>query len=286
MNDKNDVAPLVELGFTPMEAQVYTLLLKNSPQTGYSIAKNLGAPAAYTYRAISSLERKGAVLIDDGDTKMCRAVPYLDLLGQMEHQFKNRKESAAEYLSQFHGSQDDNRIYQLTTTQQVFERSRRMIENADLFIYLDIYPQPFKELEKTIRETIDRGVLIALLVYEPVDLPEAFVIRCSPERILKNVPRQWLRIGVDATQYLDAFLDGTGKEVHQAIWSASPILSYLHQYSLGSDIINSLIMNALHAGASSEEIMKAYNAWKIDFRSKISEASVKKMAKFTKEVTK
>lgn len=51
----------MDLGFTGLEADVYTALLAESPTTGYRVAQALGKAVANTYKAIASLEAKRAV---------------------------------------------------------------------------------------------------------------------------------------------------------------------------------------------------------------------------------
>ena len=63
------------MGLNALEAEVYAQLLKESPLTGYGVAKALGKPAANVYKAIDTLADKGAVIVDEGGTRQCRAVP-------------------------------------------------------------------------------------------------------------------------------------------------------------------------------------------------------------------
>ena len=64
---------LQELGFTGLEAEVYIHLAQGEASTGYAIARALNKPTANTYKAIAALEAKGAVIVDDGDTRACWA---------------------------------------------------------------------------------------------------------------------------------------------------------------------------------------------------------------------
>ena len=89
-----DLQPLVDLGLTKLEAEIYTYLLGNSPSTGYGIAKGIGKPAANTYKALESLHNKGAILIDDSETRLCRSVPPDELFDSIERRFTNTKARA------------------------------------------------------------------------------------------------------------------------------------------------------------------------------------------------
>ena len=75
MTPENSTEPLVALGFTGLESEIYSLLLRESAVTGYRIAKGLRKPAANVYKAIEALEAKGAVMVDQGRHRVRRGAP-------------------------------------------------------------------------------------------------------------------------------------------------------------------------------------------------------------------
>ena len=96
---EESVRHLAALGFTDLEAAVYVYLVENSPATAYRVAQGIGKPVANTYKAVESLQQKGAVLVDETKTRLCRAVPPDDLLGRLEKTFETRREAAAQALA-------------------------------------------------------------------------------------------------------------------------------------------------------------------------------------------
>src|SRR5262245_33241006 len=74
------IAPVSALGFTELEAATYAYLVQHSPATGYRIAHGIGKPIANTYKAIESLARKGAVVIEQTGNRLCRAVSPEEVL--------------------------------------------------------------------------------------------------------------------------------------------------------------------------------------------------------------
>lgn len=48
--------------------------------TSYRVAKALGKAAASIYQTLDSLEQKGVVIVDDGEKRLCRAVPAGEML--------------------------------------------------------------------------------------------------------------------------------------------------------------------------------------------------------------
>jgi len=81
---RDSVKALADLGFTNLEAEIYAFLLQESPATGYRIAQAIGKPAANTYKAIQSLEQKGAVIVEAGSSRMCRAIIFRGVARQIE----------------------------------------------------------------------------------------------------------------------------------------------------------------------------------------------------------
>ena len=94
----NDVAvqPLVDLGFTELEARIYLCLLQTSPLTGYAVAKAIGKPAANTYQAIEGLARKSVIIVDEGENRLCRAVEPDQVLTRLEKENARLKKLLAE----------------------------------------------------------------------------------------------------------------------------------------------------------------------------------------------
>src|SRR5690348_11547616 len=65
---------LLEFGFNGIEAAIYQTLRRNPGLTGYRIAKLIGKQQANTYQALASLLHKGAVLVEEAETRTYSAV--------------------------------------------------------------------------------------------------------------------------------------------------------------------------------------------------------------------
>ena len=109
------------LGFTGLEATTYVHLLRTSPATGYRVAKEMGRTFSTTYRVLESLEHKGAVVLDDGESKLYRAIPTADLVRQLKTKVEGHGKQLVEASRQIPTSALDDRIYQLKTPDQIFE---------------------------------------------------------------------------------------------------------------------------------------------------------------------
>ncbi|HEU4754089.1 MAG TPA: helix-turn-helix domain-containing protein, partial [Armatimonadota bacterium] len=212
------VGALTALGFTPLEAEVYSFLLQESPATGYRIAQALGRPVANTYKAVEALQGRGAVLVDESATRQCRAVPAVELLAQMESGFRERRRRAAEALQSVAQPAEDHRIYQLTTSQQVWERCRAMLERARKVVLLDGFPLPLAELRPDLERAAARSARVLVKAYAPVAIAGAEVIQNpNPEKMLSQYLGHWIVLFIDGSELLLAALSPDGEQVRQAV---------------------------------------------------------------------
>ena len=251
MATKTALDALTSFGFTELEAEVYVFLLGESPATGYRIAQAIGKPAANTYKAVESLQLKGAVVVDDGESRLCRATPAGELLAGLEHSFRKRKEAAARALASLKASSGDDRVYQLRSVEQVYARCRRMLEECRQAAVLDLFPLPLEELRPALRKAAKRGVRVAVKAYQAADVPGVDVV-VGPRGagVLERWPGQWLNAVVDGRQYLIALLSPDGSELRQAVWSGSAYLSWVYHSAVASELILAAVQQDLAKGGA------------------------------------
>jgi len=255
--EDDSIQALAALGFTNLEAEVYTALLKESPSTGYRIAQSLGKAAANTYKAIESLEAKGAVLVDDGASRLCRAVPPDELLANLGRVFADRRDAASRSLARFREAPADDRVYQMRSREQVMERARQMLERATEVVLLDAFPGPLEELRPDVERAVTRGINVAIKVYAPADVAGAEVVAPPrAEAIVARWPGEWVNLVVDGAEHLLAFLAPGGGEVYQAVWSGSAYLSWVYHSAVASELILAALEGRIERGAASDDLRK------------------------------
>ncbi|HVB39236.1 MAG TPA: helix-turn-helix domain-containing protein [Vicinamibacterales bacterium] len=231
---------LVSLGFSGFEAAVYVrLLAEPEPVTGYKIAQRLGKPVANTYKALESLANKGAVVTDEGASRLCRAVPAEELLAKLECGFREHRQSAAQSLATIGRPRTDDRVYQLRTSGQVAERCRTMLRGCRRVALIDAFPVPLRVLAPELVAAAARGVRVVLKAYAPTTLHgvTVFVDPEGPE-VLTKWPGQWINLVTDGAETMLAFLTGDGRRVHQAVVTSSAYLScVLHSAVLAEAVL-------------------------------------------------
>ena len=254
--------PLVELGLTNLEALIYTFLLENSPATGYGIAKGIGKPDANTYKALVSLQSKGVIIIEDSQTRLCRAIPLEELLNNYQKHYNEVINRAKNQLEKLKPSPADNRTYQLLSAEQVISKYRNMFSQSERVIMLEFFPYAIKELYQDIIAAAKRGVRITAKVCEQCNLPGVKVI-VDPrgDYIRKRWPGQWANGVFDGEEYLLAFLSKDGSQVIQAVWSRNQYLSWIYYQGF----VYELMLSDLEKGINDnqeintlKEIIKKY----------------------------
>jgi predicted transcriptional regulator len=267
MSTSNQCAKLLEdIGLTQIESQIYVYLLQDSPATGYRIAKGISRSFTNTYKALSSLTSKGAVLAQEGRNKLYRAVPIEELFDQTESRLRTQRRAALDLARQLPRSPVDLGFYQLGTVDQVYERARAMLAASQERALIEIFPEPLEVLRVDIEQVAARGVDVTARIYEPATLSGVRLIP-SPQgpQILQDFPSQWLGIFVDGLELLLAHLFVGGEGVYQAVWSANLFIGHVFFDYVSSDFQLDSLRPLLDKAQSIEEFRESYQGTEHDF---------------------
>lgn len=254
---KTGTQALVHLGLTQLEAEVYTYLLAWSPATGYRVAAGIGKPAANTYKAIESLAAKGAIVVDDGQSRLCRAVSPAELLGRFERDFARHRDRALQSLADVSSLRTDDRVYQLRSPEQVIERCRHMLASAQQVVLADLFPAALREVQGDLQAASARGVSISVKGYEPVKLSGVDVsVDPRGKETMSRWPGCWLNLVTDGAEHVLAFFSSDLSQVHQAVWSGSAYLSWVYHSAFNAEYALAAVAQMLSSGRSGEEVLQ------------------------------
>jgi HTH-type transcriptional regulator, sugar sensing transcriptional regulator len=251
------VKALGELGFTELEAAVYSYLVENSPATAYRVAQEIGKPVANTYKAVKALHQKGAVLIDETRERLCQAVTPAEVLEKLKDSFLERHRRTSDALARLKPSGDFEKIFSLATPEQVFDRCRRSIEQAETIVLVDAYPGVIKTIRPWLEEAGARGVTVVLQAYKPVQIRGVEVVEFqNAADMLGRWRGDWLVVVVDGAEYLFAFIGEDGRTVHNAIWCGSAFMALPQHSNLALSFRASILEDLLRKEASRKKIDK------------------------------
>jgi len=223
MNKKGRaVQRLRELGLNDLESQVYAFLLQHPPMTAYRVGKLLGRATANVYKAIESLARRGAVLVEDGDTRFCRAVPVEEFFDHLKSSFLRSTREAADALSELERPVFDERVYRLESVPALFDRARNMLASAETIVIIDAFPRSLEALKEDIGAAARRGIRVLVKAYAPFDVDGVDVVLGSDPKATFSAWRgEQVNLVVDGRELLVALLDAELTRADQAIWSRS-----------------------------------------------------------------
>ena len=247
---------LRELGLNQLEAEVYVFLLPHTPMTAYKIARSIGKPAANVYKAVESLSRKGAIVIENGPNRTCRAIPPRTFLRRAERDYRELSSAALDTLKDIELAPVDEHVCRVETLDQVYTYCREMLERAKAVVVIDAFPIPLQQIAPLISSAIKRGVEVHIEAYAPIDIEGAHIVTAPiADKLLSQWSAQQLNVIVDGEQSLMALLSTDGSDLLQAYWSNSLYLACLHH---GGRLCEQTLLRAIQArqsGASKNEII-------------------------------
>ncbi len=223
-NDEFD--SLVALGLNDLEAETYALLLGGEAMTGYRIGKMLGRATANVYKAIDSLARRGAVLLTEGENRLCSAVPAAEFLRHTQSTLEANVRRAEAALADSAPPAHDERIYELQSVPLVEERFRGMLRRCTTIAVVDAFPAPLARVADSLIAAAKRGIAVHLLTYKPFSLPGVNVVVTPAGReVVEHWNSHQLNLVTDSRECLLSLLQRDLARVHQAMWSQSLYLS-------------------------------------------------------------
>lgn len=236
---------LTNLGFNQLEAEIYTHLLQNEPSTAYRIAQAIGKQTANVYKAVDMLARRGAVMVEEGENRVVRAVPAREFLRHTEREFMAQTKKAAEALEALHQPSFDERVYRIESVNEAIEKARWMLEKeATKVAVVDAFPRAYAAIATAVQKAIKRGVEVHVQTYESVTIDGAasHVVAGPGAKVLEFWRSEQLNVIVDGRENLVALLSPDLNRVYQAFWSRSLYLStLLHGGTTAEQTIHKLL---------------------------------------------
>jgi sugar-specific transcriptional regulator TrmB len=224
---KERVRPLLSnVGFSPLETDVYVALLKEPGASGYRVAQVVGKSVGSIYKALDSLRVKGAVVANDST----RPTTYVAL---SIHEYMNARRRDLEVLEtkieqeleEVVAAQAQGGVYELNSVGQVYERCRDLLRSAQAVALLNIDARPLEELRAELIAAADRGVKVLVKTRAPVRIPGCGILAPGETQAGRVWTGDELGVAVDFREYVQAFLKDDGSGVEEAIWVRQPHLA-------------------------------------------------------------
>ena len=223
---KEQVDSLIEIGLNNLEAEVYVYLLSHPPATAYRIGKDINKPTANVYKAIESLSAKGAVMIQDNNKKLCKAVGVTEFITIYKNGILNKASIAESQLVSLKSESLDQNTYQINSVSLVIERFKSMLSRCKKIAVIDAFPKILEILIPDIEKEAERGIDVFVETYKPVAIKNV-EIACTNlgETNINHWNSQQLNVVIDGEEHLVSLLDNSLEKVIQASWSNNIYMS-------------------------------------------------------------
>jgi hypothetical protein len=247
---------LADIGFTRLEAVTYLHLIQEPSVTGYRVAQAIAKPVPNVYKALESLQKKGAIVCDESAAhRRYVALPIAGFLQQLHDQLQATGRKIEEQLADLPAIRVEEGVFRLEHTGQVYERARLMIVEAELVVIADACPAQLEQLCESFGQCAASGIEVIVKAYCRADLSGCRVV-CSEEMGSPRGlwPVEWLHLCVDGRQQLTALFEPrTGQLVH-GLWCKDTFLSAVAYNGLLAELVTTSIMQKLEHGGSTDEL--------------------------------
>jgi len=236
------VEDLMALGYSEYEARVYLALLRSPESSGYELSRGSGVPRSKVYEVLEGLVKKGAALeMSLDDRRLFRPLPHRTLLEKHRKEMSNTLERLEQELESYPKGPEEYNFFALSGMDALLARCRETLSAASRTVFVSCWPEELRHLEQHISAARERGVQVAVLVYEnraedPGSTGEGDVfyhtVTPMQHRQIRQLGR-WLLLVVDNIEVTMAQV----REAQQvALCSRNELLAFLIAQSVAHDI--------------------------------------------------
>jgi sugar-specific transcriptional regulator TrmB len=252
------IPSLESLGLTRLESLAYAFLVAHPASTGYKVSKGIGKPTANVYRALESLDRKGAVTNDRASPPLFRAVAPDQLLDQLEREFMDRREIAARTLASLEVAPeagDDDGVFALKTADQVAGRARVLLMAARRVAMIDAPGAVLAPLADTVDDARNRGVRVITLLRGADAGDHADTVPMAASGADGAAP---FRVVADGREALIATVATDRATLRDGLWTRSALVARTLHDAIANEVFFVLVEDGLRGGLSVDELEGAF----------------------------
>jgi sugar-specific transcriptional regulator TrmB len=225
---------LRDLGFSQYETLCYLALVANHPSNGSQLSKLSGIARSRIYDVLRNMSRKGLVQeIRDGQYV---PIPPDELIKRLRNQFESNISMLEEQFRDVANKSTYEYIWAIFGYQQVIKRAIGMIKASQKELYVRLFPETAKHLDKHLHDASKRGVHIRYIAMGKIPLTfEVQVIHPNPETLIDKLGGYSLDIIADKSEALVGIFEA-GNEDHSPInWTRNHWFVVANRDSLRHD---------------------------------------------------
>ncbi|WP_255169916.1 TrmB family transcriptional regulator [Natrononativus amylolyticus] len=161
---------LRQLGLSEKEIDTYLTILEHGEAKASTVADDAGVSKRYVYSVSEKLDERGFVdVIDHVVPTTIRANPPEEVVAKLTDDLQSLEPALTDRYGNVTEPEREFEVIKTRTT--VVKRIRELLERASEEVTLSVPASLLEEIEADLRETVDRGVLVILLVNGDETLP-------------------------------------------------------------------------------------------------------------------
>ncbi|MCD8377778.1 MAG: hypothetical protein LUB59_03215 [Candidatus Gastranaerophilales bacterium] len=218
---------LKELGFNTYEAKVYLALLKKYPATGYEVSKLADIPQSRTYDTLKTLTNKQIVTASTD-----KPVIYSPIRpAELTKRFKRKITNNIEYLEKYLPDVKENYIEPVLSVHGENRIQAKLIEivkSAKKEIYLELWAQDFKQIEKDLLNAYNRNVEIRIVGYDRLQSSFGLVYEHPfAKKLEKHFNGRVIVAAADDSEGLFGKIHSNSTDMINCIWTKNKDIVFL-----------------------------------------------------------
>jgi len=168
MSETEIIDCLEKLNFTKLESQIYLVLLKGGPLSGYQIAKKIDISRSSIYNVLDHMYEKGIVLLLPDTAATYLAENPATLFEKLTYEYSKNAGKASEGLIKLFETQHEERFSNFKGFETVIFKTKELLLNAESEVYIntDLELSYFKEEFKRLKE---KGVRVIVFSFMGLD---------------------------------------------------------------------------------------------------------------------
>lgn len=166
---------LIDLGFSPYEAEIYCALVQAGPANGSQLARRSGVPRSMAYQALDRLVDKGAVLVAPGSPATYAPVSPAEFFGRLQKEHAARCEALIQGLPAVSADQGPRLVWNLSGAEAIRERARDLYFRAGGRLQTAGVPALVAALSPGGRGAVPSGWCVLLIPHQ-----EALMVEVPP----------------------------------------------------------------------------------------------------------
>jgi sugar-specific transcriptional regulator TrmB len=209
---------LRDFAFSKYESSCYLTLLAHHPTNGSQLSKLSGIARSRIYDVLRGLTKKGIVFeIERGQYV---PLPFEELKKRLRSQFESNLTILEERLHTVSAESEYEYLLTLEGYEAVLAKAKDIIASANQELYLRLFPNTFKHLQKIMNRAVERGVGIRMISMG--DMPLIYdwqVVHPHEDGLAEKIGGESIDIIADKSEALVGIFESGQTDTSPIIWT-------------------------------------------------------------------